>query len=300
MPHTLGLEIKHETIIKKSRRLPTPGKVLVKTGEMVTPEMVVARGYVINPEIHNVKIYADLQIEPEYVKKCMLKKVGEEVKKGEGIAFHRSLFGLLTSVCKSPIEGTIEFFSDITGRALIRGKPIPVEVKAHISGSVIEIIPEEGAVIETNAAFIQGIFGIGGETHGELVIAVNSPHEVLSPDKIHDEHRGKILVGGSLVTLEALHKAVETGVIGMISGGIDQKELTKFLGYEIGVGITGDEEVGLTLILTDGFGRRSINDKTFLLLKSFSGKQACINGSTQIRFRLTRPEIILPLDVIKS
>jgi len=97
------------------------------------------------------------------------------------------------------------------------------------------------------------------------------------------------------VQLGALRKAIEIGVKGIISGGIEQKELTNFLGYEIGVGITGDEKVGLTLILTEGFGRIPMNHETFQLLESFGGKQACINGSTQIRLGVIRPEIILPL-----
>ena len=285
-----------ETVITKSRRLPTTGNVLVKKGENVIPETVVARGYVPNPKVHLVKVYADLGVDPGRVERYMLKKEGEEVEKDEVIAIRRSFFGLSMKVCKSPIEGTIEFFSDVTGQALIRGKPILVEVKAHIPGRVIDVIPEEGAVIESSVAFIQGIFGIGGETHGELVIAVDSPIGVLSPDKIRDEHWGKILVGGSLVTLGALREAVENGVRGVISGGVDQKELINFLGHEIGVGITGDEETGLTLILTEGFGQISMNDKTFQLLRSFAGKQACINGSTQIRFRVIRPEIILPFE----
>lgn len=295
MTHARGLQMDSETVIRKSRRLPTPGEVLVKSGDRVAPEDVVARGYVLNPEIHQVYVYVDLSVDPGGVKRYMLKKEGEEVKEEEVIALRRSFFGLSTKVCKSPIEGTIERFSDITGRALIRGRPIPVEVKAHIPGKVVDTIPEEGAVIESSAAFLQGVFGIGGETHGELVIAVDSPDEVFSPDKIRDEHRGRILVSGSLVTLGALRKAVETGVEGIISGGVDQKELVNFLGHEIGVGITGDEEAGLTLILTEGFGQISMNDKTFQLLRSFAGKQACIDGSTQIRLRVVRPEIILPL-----
>ncbi len=296
MPHTRGLQIKPETIIRKSRRLPTPGKVLVKPGEEVISDAIVARGYVPNPEIRVVRVYDELGVDPEWVKRYMLKEVGEEVEKEEVIAFRRSFFGLSTKVCKSPIEGTIELISDANGQAIIRGKPILIEVRAYIPGRVVEIIPEEGAVIESSAALIQGTFGVGGETHGELVIAVNSPNEVLSPDRIHNGHMGKILVGGSSVTLGTLREAVETGVKGIICGGVDQKELTNFLGYEIGVGITGDEEVGLTLILTEGFGQIPMIDKTFQLLRSFEGKQACIDGSTQIRYKVIRPEIILPLE----
>jgi len=296
MPQAQGSSITSKTVLKKTRRIPTPGTVLVDEGETVAPETVVARGYVPNPEVHEVKVYVHLGTEPGRAERYMLKKEGDEVERGEIIALRRSLFGLSIKECRSPIEGNVEFFSGMTGKAVIRGKPIPIEVKAHIPGKVVEVIPEEGAIIETPAVYIQGVFGIGGETHGVLVGAVNARDDVLTSDKIHEEHRDKILVGGSLVTPDALRKAVETGVKGVITGGVDQKELTAFLGYEIGVGITGDEEVGLTLILTEGFGQSSMDEKMFQLLRSFEGKQACIDGSTQIRFRAVRPEIILPLE----
>ncbi|MBA7667291.1 hypothetical protein ES703_75378 [subsurface metagenome] len=45
--------------------------------------------------------------------------------------------------------------------------------------------PGEGVVIETNAALVQGIFGIGGENHGKIRIAVNSPEEELTDELIH-------------------------------------------------------------------------------------------------------------------
>ena len=43
---------------------------------------------------------------------------------------------------------------------------MPVEVDAYIDGMVTEILPGEGVVVEAEGAFIQGIFGVGGETCG--------------------------------------------------------------------------------------------------------------------------------------
>ena len=61
------------------------------------------------------------------------------------------------------------------------------------------------------------------------------------------------------------------------------QELTSYLGYEIGVAITGHENVLFTCIITEGFGRINIANHTFALLKSLEGKIASINGATQIR-----------------
>ena len=71
------------------------------------------------------------------------------------------------------------------------------------------------------------------------------------------------------------------------------------MGYEIGVAITGNEELGLTLIITEGFGKMNMSEKTYELLTNFDGKLACINGATQIRAGVMRPEIIIPRDDVK-
>jgi hypothetical protein len=121
-----------------------------------------------------------------------------------------------------------------------------------------------------------------------------TPKDILKQDLITSKCSGKVLVAGSLVTRDALTKAVKIGVKAIVVGGIKDKDLMDFLGYEIGVAITGQEAVGLTLIITEGFGKMNMSDKTFQLLRKFEGKLACINGATQIRAGVMRPEIIIP------
>ncbi len=287
-------EVVEEGLVRKVRRIPTKGEVLVNVGEIVEPEKVLVKGTVINPEIHEVKIYAKLGVDPEQIKRYMLKEEGDEVKKDEVIAIYRAFFGRFTRACRSPIDGTIEVLTR-SGMALIRGLPIPVEAKAHIPGKIAEVIPGEGAVVETRAAIVQGVFGVGGEARGELEVVVGGPDEAMTPETIEEGHRGKILVGGSVITHEALQKAAKTGVSGVITGGVDQKDLTDFLGHEIGVGVTGGEDTSLTVIITEGFGVYPMDDERFRILKHHEGKLACIDGTTQIRQRMLRPEIIIPL-----
>ena len=282
------------TVVKKARRIPTKGDVLVKVGDLVEPETVLARGTVRNPEVHEIRVYSKLGVDPGLVKRYMLKEEGDEVKRDEVIAIYRAFFGRFTRTCRSPIDGHLESLLK-SGAALIRGMPIPVEAMAHIPGRVVELIPGEGAVVETRAVLVNGIFGVGGEAIGELIIAVGEPDEVLTAKAITNAHKGKVVVGGSLVTLDALRKAANIGVSGVLVGGVDQKDLTDFLGHEIGVGVTGREEAGPTVIVTEGFGVYPMDGVTFNLLKSHEGKQASIDGTTQIRQRMLRPEIIIPL-----
>jgi hypothetical protein len=291
--YTPGLKVKRSMSVEKMRRLPILGEVFPKVGDRVEYDEVIARTEISgDPEI--VKAAMTLGVEPEDVPNFMQKNLGDKVEKDELIAFYSALFGLIKKRVESPISGTIESISEITGQVIIRGSPIPVEVDAYIPGTVAQVMPREGAVIETNAAFIQGIFGIGGETHGDIHMAVESSDQVLDTDMIKPEHKGLVLIGGSLVTLDAVKKAVEVGVSAIVSGGIKHQDLTTFIGEEIGVAITGQEEVGITLIITEGFGKMTMSQRTFDLLKDFEGYRACVNGATQIRAGVLRPEIIIP------
>jgi biotin carboxyl carrier protein len=291
--YTPGLKVKRSMTVDKLRRLPIQGQVFVKVNDSVEWNTVIARTQVSgDPEI--IKVSSALGVEAEDIPPFMLKKVGDKVAKGENLAFYSALFGLIKKSVSSPIDGTVESISEITGQVIVRGAPIPVDIDAYIPGKVKDVMPREGAVITTNAAFIQGIFGIGGETHGKIHLSVGTTEDELTEDKINSDCKGEVLVGGSRITLEALRKAVEVGVNAIVVGGIRHQDLTAFTHEEIGVAITGQEEVGLTLIITEGFGKMAMSHSTFNLLKSFDGYDACVNGATQIRAGVLRPEIIIP------
>jgi len=50
-----------------------------------------------------------------------------------------------------------------------------------------------------------------------------------------------------------------------------------------------------SLILTEGYGKIRMGSQTFDLLKEHRGKFASVNGATQIRAGVIRPEIVVPL-----
>jgi hypothetical protein len=291
--YTPGLKRKATTIVRKARMLPIQGKVLVKQGNEVEADTVVARTFILG-DVQVVNVAGLLGIDVWETSEYMLKKEGEEVEEEEPIAMIKSFFGLLKRYAFAPVSGTIERVSDITGQILIRESKVPLEVDAYIQGKVVKILPTEGAIIETPAAFIQGIFGVGGERKGKLMIMVDTPREILTVREIESRCKGRILVGGALVTYDALQKAAKVGARGIVVGGIDDHDLTNFLGYKIGVAITGQEDIPLTLIITEGFGEMAMSEKTFSLLKEFDGRLASINGATQIRAGVMRPEIVVP------
>ncbi len=291
--YTPGLKVTDNQIVRKHRILPLKGEVIVEVGDHVEPNDVVALTY-LPGNVVPLNVANFLGIPPEDLSLVMTKKEGDPIKEGEQIALKKSFIKFFNKSCQATIDGSIESISHITGQVLQRGQPNPVQVKAYIRGKVVEVIATEGIVVACQAAFVQGIFGIGGETFGNIQIAVPGNSTVLSDDLIKEDMLGKVIVGGSLVTAEALKKAILVKAKGIVVGGFDDKDLRDFLGYDIGVAITGSEEMGITLVVTEGFGKINMAQKTFDLLKKHEGEMACINGATQIRAGVIRPEVVIP------
>jgi hypothetical protein len=291
--YTPGLKVTRRIRLTRERRLPLKGEVVVGKGDRVEANQVVARTD-LPGNVHMVNVAGLLNVHQSDVSEAMLKKVGESVAKDEQLAMSKGLFGLFKSYCKAPVAGEIESVSDVTGQVVLREPPIPVEVHAYVDGVVTDIYPEEGVEVTCDAAFVQGIFGIGGEVSGTLHMLAKSPDDLISPDQLTPDLKGKVVVVGKLASAELLRRAAELGLSAIVAGGIHAQELKEFLGYDLGVAITGSEDRGITLITTEGFGPLVMADKTFALLKSNEGKRACANGATQIRAGVMRPEILIP------
>lgn len=358
------------TLVRKTRKLPLPGEVLVKVGDIVKPDTPIAK-IAVKPGIPWVIPAARLLgVEPAQLSKSMLKEIGDSVKTKEVFArAEQGLYG--RKELESPTDGVIESISDRSGRVTIReefGKEEPpvtfdvafeikckpeelpqhmlrtvgqevkkdqmiakkgeaqafftktalapvsgiisdidtktgkvtisrpfreVIVNAYIEGRVSEVMETRGCVIETPGIKINGIFGLGRETHGEIRVLVNGPDQVLEADMITGDCKDKIIIGGSFATNDALSKAIEVGAKGVVTGTANYFNLTQSLGVKLGIGITGQEDIPLTVILMEGFGHLNMRREVWETLAALEGMTASMNGATQIRAGAIRPEIIV-------
>ncbi len=283
-----------QTVVRKRRILPIPGQVLVHEGQAVTATTVIAQTE-LPGKVHAVNVVNLLGIVPQEIRHYMLKREGDAVQAGEPLAENRPVIKWLKTQVPSPITGTIETVSEVTGQVFLREPPRPLALTAYLDGHVVETFPGQGATVETACSLVQGIFGIGGEAVGTIAVAVGSPEDELTPEQITDAHRGTILVGGSLSGRDGFARAQQAGVAAIVVGGIHDLDLKLLLGRDLGVAITGTEQVGLTLIITEGFGRIAMARRTFDLLVSKVGQRASCSGETQIRAGVIRPEVIVPL-----
>lgn len=297
--YTPGLTVTPRTLVARKRLLPIPGVVLVQEGESVSSDKVVARAE-LPGKVHVVNVVNLLGILPEDLKEFMVKREGDRVEQGQVLAENKPLIKWFKSTVVSPITGSVETISNSTGQVLLREPPRRLDLFSYVDGRVVEVIPGQGVRIETTCAFVQGIFGVGGETWGTIVMVATSPQQPLEAGQLTSDHAGKIVIGGAFVGAEALQRAKAVGVKGLVVGGMHDKDLRSLLGYDLGVAITGTENIGFTLVLTEGFGQIPMASKTFELLEALNGRKASISGATQIRAGVIRPEIIVPRDSDES
>ena len=292
--YTPGLTVTPRSTHRVRRLLPIAGDVLVSVGDPVARDDVVAQA-LLPGDPQPVNLANIMAMPPSDVPECVLVVEGDSVCVGDPLAQTKGIFGLGRTVVNSKHAGTVETVSRVTGQLIIRGADIPVAVKAYVGGSVVEVIEGEGCVIETEAAFIQGIFGIGGETGGVVRMACQDPSEELTGEHLDADMAACVVVGGARMTGATIEKARDLGIAALVSGGMDDQDLRDFLGYDLGVAITGSENLGITLVITEGFGEITMARRTFDLLAGHDGNEASVNGATQIRAGVMRPEIIIPL-----
>jgi hypothetical protein len=292
--YTPGLKVTARTLHRVRRSLPVPGEVPVAAGDRVDAKRVVARTFT-EGEITPVNLANLLGVPPGDVPGLMLKRVGDEVRVGEVVARTKGIFGMMKKDAASPAAGVIESISESTGQMILRGPRQPVDVLAYMPGRVVEVLPREGAVIENEVMLVQGIFGVGGEAFGPIRMACTRPEQRLEASMISADMAGAVIVGGARMTADAIRRAKDVGASAVISGGLDDQDLRDFLGYDLGVAITGSERVGLTFIVTEGFGDIAMASRTHALLALHQGQEASVNGATQIRAGVLRPEIIVAL-----
>lgn len=288
-----NLQVRREAVVRRVRELPVPGEILVREGATVTSDQIVARAE-LPGELMVLRVAEQLGIEPAEVMRGVQVKPGQRVSEGECLCEHAGIFGLFRSRFFAPAAGTIDFITERTGHIGLRLPSRLLEVRAWLAGEVVRVEAGKAATIESRGAFIQGIFGVGGERSGRIHLLPVGPETVLTPAVMTGDLAGRILVGGTAPEAEAIRAAAALGAVGLVTGAIDDRALAAYLGYDLGIALTGDENIPLTLIITEGFGRIGMSPRILEILGEFAGCHASITGATQVRAGALRPEILIP------
>jgi hypothetical protein len=229
----------------------------------------------------SVNVAKTLGINPKEIKRFIKKKVGENVEKGGNIAELPVMAGLTLRVCKSPIFGEIKSVNEETGEVVVQRPHNKMELLAMLPGTISKLIPKYGAVIEFSGYRTNGVIGFGGEQWGKLETQKNQSLE------------GKIFVSETILSKNEIEDMQKQGMKGLILSKTQVNDMEAIFGEEVYSGTTGKINKGITIVILDGFGTQSMDKGIFDFFNSLVGKDVYLNGTTQIRAGVVRPEIII-------
>ena len=267
-----GLLAEKKTVFDIKQILaPFEGKV-----EKIDPQLgiVILREILDKPDIPvavNIKsIYPD--IKTKYTA-YILKKKGDRVQIGETLAGQQPIPALsfYTKKISAPCSGTIKQIDYETGMVMIQ-KDLPVvDMKSYYWGKIANIIPEYGAEIEFSGYVGVCIYGVGEMCWGRLVEGIRS------------EIKGNIVFIDHLSDDDA-KRMVELEPVGIIVGSTNYENIQLLLHNKI------------VAVVLEGFGKKQISKNLNAFLRKSENKNILINGTTQLRAGVIRPQIIVPSD----
>ena len=290
------------------RMLSTAGEVIVRVGDQITPETIVARS--VSAERPTVLFVAsELGVPNNTVSRYLTKKVGSKFEQGETIA--RTRRGLRTVSFPAPATGTLTSVDESNGTIVFSLSSGQNQLRALVSGEVERVVPELGATIRSTGSRLFGILGFGGEAIGPIVIGPDRGDREVTPDQVKDAWKGSVVVCGMTVGVPTLNKLKQVGVSGIIVGSLAEADARRFLSN----GSAGGGEVRpavfwsgrhpdapfaastggapFVIVATEGFGRVPMAEQVFNFLRDHAGETASIQAETSVGHQLRRPEIYI-------
>ncbi len=230
---------------------------------------------------HIVDVAGQLGIKPKHIKAYLKFKQGDFVGAEQTLAsdISKSIF------VKAPSSGILKHIDVKKGTVTVQYDIKPVRMYSHVRGTVSRVIPEQSVTVQGTGSRLQGVIGFGSKNNGPLCEISD-----LKNDSMAD---GSIAFSVKPINEAFLRRASESGVSGIIAPSILASDWVSFHGKELGIAITGDENIPFTMILTAGFGDHMMDTKSAGFLRNSEGRTASLSGRTQIRAGVTRPLVIV-------
>ncbi|MEJ5201925.1 MAG: hypothetical protein WHV66_06780 [Anaerolineales bacterium] len=266
------------TYLRRARLLPVAGRVQVRQGQRVVATDVIA-----SADLNNEHVFIDVRralhlARTEQAEALIEYKVGEKLQAGDIIA---QTGGLFKRIVRAPVDGMVVAISK--GQVTLEVPKTPFDLLAGLEGTVMEVIPERGAILETHGALVQGIWGNGKISQGVLLPLAESPEDALTVDRLDVSMRGGVVLAGTCSSAEAIKTAGDLPLRGLILGSMTADLIPLAM------------DAPCPIILTDGFGLMGMNTQAFRILATNEKRDVCLNACVYDPFAGERPEVVIPL-----
>ena len=271
-----------DTITLIVRELPGDGPILAQVGQEVSPADVLGLS-VVTAGFRMVNFAKVIEANPKDGVKFLQKEIGKAIFRGEILGLKKGIF---KKTFISPIDGVLESYDPKTGDLKLSYLPERQRISASVFGIVTRVDrSRRRIVIKTEATQILGLLGCGRVREGNLAF-LGTGGSLTDVSRITPRLTDHIVIAGGLVYKEALRAAVAISVKGVLTGGINAEDFKSMSGGSLTGMRSFGTDVGLSLIVTEGFGTIPIGKDIFSVLLKYNDKFAVIDGH---RARLLLP-----------
>ena len=265
------------TTIVRERILPVKGKVLARLNQKVSPTDIVAEATWAREHIF-LDVARTLNVSADAADRLIRCKAGDLLAAGALVASGR---GFLPKTVNAPRAGRV--LAAGGGQVLMESGESRMELRAGLSGNVMQIIPDRGVVIQTTGALVQGVWGNGRVDTGVIINLSEKADTVLTAAQMDVSMRGEIILAGEVKEEQALRAAAELPVRGLILGSLFPSLLP------------AAREMRYPIVIMDGFGSLPMNSAAYRLITTNAKREATLNAEAFDRYSGARPEVIIPL-----
>jgi hypothetical protein len=265
------------TNIKRERVLPVAGQVLVRRMQKVGPADVVVVA-ALTPQFMLLDIAQGLNVSSAKADELLQREPGDDLVKGDVIA---GPVGLFQRVVRATHPGQIRIAGE--GKVLYEVSSPAFELQAGMEGTVTNIIPERGAIIETNGALIQGVWGNGKVTYGVIQPVSSDLLQELVPEQINIGFRGAIIIAGYCRNPDVLEAARGVPIKGLVLGSMEAELLPQA------------RSMDYPILVVDGFGEKPMNRVAEAILSANKDKNVALNAQPYHPQKGEFPELIISL-----
>lgn len=276
------LRVRKDNFVHIKRKLLGSGNLTASLNQEVTPNDILGRS-IANAGFSTIELAKLLGVGNGSAVKYLKKPIGQNIYKGELLAYKKGFFG--EKVITSPTDGIIDSYDEKNGFLTIKYITKEIPLTAGVYGIIDMVDTVNGEVlIKTSATQIFGVLGVGDEKSGTLRI-INGRNDLINTKQITADLINQIIVTGGFIFADALRKAAGAGVGGVISGGINLSDY-QAIGGSVVPKTKALEDIGMSIVITEGFGVLPIGEDIFSALAPHEGRFIFIDGKNR---RLTLP-----------
>lgn len=266
------------SLIQRETRLPeaAQGTVQAVEGRMVDVRDKVLRGMIPNRH-YILEAAQELRLNnPEDLKGLMLVKERTRIEAGTPIAGRDAKRGRRVF---APVDGIILFVG--RGRIIMQAMPEIFDMEAGVRGTVSRIYPNQGLLIETTGAILQGVWGNDLHRIANLRMEPSGGIDSIVADSLDLTYKGEIIVTARPLSVRALDIGKERNFAGIIAPSMSASLLPAVQAAEFAI------------MLTEGFGNIPMSETALSLLREFDSYQAVIDAYRPRRESGRRPELVI-------